>query len=270
MFNRKEKKAEMDFILNDMMETLVYMYNEDDIKSFVESKEYTYDKKLIFCEYARKGVAPDVIKQYIYPKMEADRMRDILEVLLWDKEPYQLTDMMKDIHDKDIFDKILYAHIRGTDMTKIIPLLKNISRPKQEALLFMSSFPNIIENDINLERKLRTCDPSELSNILYNKIISENYNDIIANDGNFKRQIHLYRAVNHKKIGREKVNKYIKKEHDEHQIDALLLALIHVDNEETIEKMSNPKLTSNILYQLIEVAKNPKFKKINIDIVNMK
>ena len=219
----------------------------NELNNILNGSKYNKKKKCLITYYLYLGLSPELIIQYIKPKMKADQIFRILELLFWDKEPYTVTKfVIENIENCDDFAfPSIFADglILKENMMRYINLFKNTPVEKREMLFMMYPYFNEIDSDEQVLKILKGNTIHELLQMFKMYILSINYQGFQAYNGCDKRAMALYWGVINKHVERDRMNKFIKLEHTEDQIDVIIRALIHIDDDSIMSLISDPRNT---------------------------
>lgn len=230
-------------------------------KDIPELTKYNSSQQESILYYMNLGILPNDIFKFINPKMDTIELSFILELLLWDNSPYTMSDIIiKNIYDTQIIGYLTLAIKYGNDVSKLTLTIKDYPKMKQimSTLLFICL--GSVKSESELLDIITTNTTEEIRQIGNNIIQSENYDDIYAYDGdreNLMRLSILFQGIHHKNIGREKINKYIRKEHTDNQVEKLMIGLANINDEYVLKTISNPRIGYDDIDGIIQAYIRP-------------
>ena len=218
----------------------------EQLNRILNNLKWSKKKKDLITYYVYLGVSPDLIVRYINPKMKTDTIYRVLELLFWDKDPYSFTNfVIENIEngDSDFAFPSIFADalVMKDNLSRYINLFKDAPKEKREFLFIMSTYFDKIDSDEQVLKILKENTFQELFDMFKSYILSIDYNDIHAYNGSDARAMSLYWGVANKNVGKERMNKFIKLEHTEDQIDYIIRALINIDDDSVMDLISDPR-----------------------------
>lgn len=221
-----------------------------------ELTKYSIDQQECILDYVNDGLPPEDIFKFINRRMDTTTLAFILDLLFWDNSSYKMSDIIiKNIHDTQIIAYLTHAIKYGIDVSKLTLTIKDFPKTKQIMSILLFLRLGSIKTESELLDIITTCTDNEIKNIGDNRVLSENYDDLYAYDGNNENLMRLsllFKGIHHKNIGREKINKYIKREHTDRQIEELMIGLANINDECVLKTVSIPRIDSRIMGTIIQ------------------